>query len=260
MEIEIGKARTAGGRTGSTRSRSCRRDGPATPTTSTSRGRSTRTRSALPMMAARWTPPSRPRTAVEIGRLGGLAVPEPRGPVDPVRGPRARSTRRSPRCPTRRPPGGCRSCTREPIKEELIGRRIREIKRGRGGRAARRSRRSGSSGTRQLVLEAGLDVLVIQGTVVSAEHVSTRTEPLNLKEFIAALRPPGDRRRVRVVLDGAPPDADRRRSACSSGVGPGNACTIAGRARHRGPAGDRDRRRGGRADASTCTRPAGTAT
>ena len=35
------------------------------------------------------------------------------------------------------------------------------------------------------MLEAGLDILVIQGTVVSAEHVSTQTEPLNLKEFIA---------------------------------------------------------------------------
>ena len=38
-----------------------------------------------------------------------------------------------------------------------------------------------------VALEAGLDILVIQGTVISAEHVSTQTEPLNLKEFIAAL-------------------------------------------------------------------------
>ena len=34
-------------------------------------------------------------------------------------------------------------------------------------------------------LEAGLDILVIQGTVVSAEHVSSSSEPLNLKTFIA---------------------------------------------------------------------------
>src|SRR4030066_48971 len=36
-----------------------------------------------------------------------------------------------------------------------------------------------------LALEAGLDILVIQGTVISAEHVSSTTEPLNLKQFIA---------------------------------------------------------------------------
>jgi IMP dehydrogenase len=34
------------------------------------------------------------------------------------------------------------------------------------------------------VVEAELDLLVIQGTVVSAEHVSRRPEPLNLKRFI----------------------------------------------------------------------------
>ena len=42
----------------------------------------------------------------------------------------------------------------------------------------------------QAALDAGLGVLVIQGTVVSAEHVSTVVEPLNLKEFIASLPVP----------------------------------------------------------------------
>ena len=39
-------------------------------------------------------------------------------------------------------------------------------------------------------LEAGLDILVIQGTVISAEHVSSKSEPLNLKEFIAEVPVP----------------------------------------------------------------------
>ena len=51
----------------------------------------------------------------------------------------------------------------------------------------------------EAALEAGLDILVIQGTVVSAEHVSRSVEPLNLKEFIAALPVPGDRRRLRLA-------------------------------------------------------------
>ena len=38
-----------------------------------------------------------------------------------------------------------------------------------------------------VILDAGVDILVIQGTLVSAEHVSTTDEPLNLKEFIADL-------------------------------------------------------------------------
>jgi IMP dehydrogenase len=38
-----------------------------------------------------------------------------------------------------------------------------------------------------VVLDAGVDILVIQGTIVSAEHVSQRGTPLNLKEFIADL-------------------------------------------------------------------------
>jgi IMP dehydrogenase len=38
-----------------------------------------------------------------------------------------------------------------------------------------------------VILDAGVDILVIQGTLVSAEHVSTVDEPLNLKEFIADL-------------------------------------------------------------------------
>ena len=37
------------------------------------------------------------------------------------------------------------------------------------------------------ILAAELDLLVIQGTVVSAEHVSRTVEPLNLKKFVREL-------------------------------------------------------------------------
>jgi IMP dehydrogenase len=40
------------------------------------------------------------------------------------------------------------------------------------------------------VLAAGVDLFVIRGTVVSAEHVSTASEPLNLKQFIYELDVP----------------------------------------------------------------------
>ena len=60
----------------------------------------------------------------------------------------------------------------EPIKPELIGAAHQRDQGRRRHRRARRSRRSASSSSRKHVLDAELDLLVIQGTVVSAEHVS----------------------------------------------------------------------------------------
>ena len=61
---------------------------------------------------------------------------------------------------------------REPVKEELIAQRIREIKAEGVVCAAYALRRSVSCAITRLALDAGLDILVIQGTVVSGEHVS----------------------------------------------------------------------------------------
>jgi IMP dehydrogenase len=74
---------------------------------------------------------------------------------------------------------------------------------------------------------AGLDILVVQGTVVSAEHVSTRTEPLNLMEFIADFDLP-------VIVGGCASYSTAlhlmRTGAIGVlvGVGPGTACTTRG--------------------------------
>jgi IMP dehydrogenase len=74
---------------------------------------------------------------------------------------------------------------------------------------------------------AGLDILVIQGTVVSAEHVSTRTEPLDLKDFIAGVDLP-------VIVGGCASFSTAlhlmRTGAVGVlvGVGPGAACTTRG--------------------------------
>ena len=40
------------------------------------------------------------------------------------------------------------------------------------------------------LLAAGVEILVVQGTIVSAEHVSRAAEPLNLAEFIASMDVP----------------------------------------------------------------------
>src|SRR5215211_1113924 len=69
----------------------------------------------------------------------------------------------------------------EPVKEELIAQRIQEIKQ-HGVVAAASLTPQKVERYYELVLDAGLDILVIQGTVISAEHVSTQGHVLNLKE------------------------------------------------------------------------------
>jgi IMP dehydrogenase len=79
----------------------------------------------------------------------------------------------------------------------------------------------------ETALEAGLDILVIQGTVVSAEHVSTVAEPLNLKEFIHEVPVP-------VVVGGCASyhtGLHLMRTGAAGvlvGVGPGAICTTRG--------------------------------
>jgi len=74
----------------------------------------------------------------------------------------------------------------EPIKPELITERVRSI-RDSGVTVAVRVSPQHTLALAPVILDAGVDILVIQGTIVSAEHVSTQEEPLNLKEFIADL-------------------------------------------------------------------------
>ena len=77
------------------------------------------------------------------------------------------------------------------------------------------------------MLDAELDILVIQGTVVSAEHVSKTVEPLNLKKFIREFDIP-------VIVGGCASYSTAlhlmRTGAVGVlvGVGPGHACTTRG--------------------------------
>jgi IMP dehydrogenase len=74
----------------------------------------------------------------------------------------------------------------EPIHPDLIAERVRAIREG-GVTVAVRVSPQHTLALAPVILDAGVDILVIQGTLVSAEHVSTVDEPLNLKEFIADL-------------------------------------------------------------------------
>src|SRR5437763_4364838 len=114
----------------------------------------------------------------------------------------------------------------EPIKPELVSQRVAEIK-AEGVVAAGSLTPQRVRDHYELALEAGLDVLVIQGTVISAEHVSASVEPLNLKEFIAELPVP-------CIVGGCASYSTglhlMRTGAVGVlvGVGPGAACTTRG--------------------------------
>src|SRR5213078_3253496 len=115
-----------------------------------------------------------------------------------------------------------------PIQPELIAQRIREIK-DQGVVAAASLTPQRVRSYYETAEEAGLDILVIQGTVISAEHVSTDESrpPLNLKEFIREIPVP-------VVVGGCASYSTglhlMRTGAVGVlvGVGPGAACTTRG--------------------------------
>ncbi|MGH3762727.1 GuaB3 family IMP dehydrogenase-related protein [Actinophytocola sp.] len=76
-----------------------------------------------------------------------------------------------------------------PIRPELIAEAIKKIT-GAGVTAAARVSPQRAAELTPDLLAAGVEILVVQGTIVSAEHVSKGGEPLNLKSFIAELDVP----------------------------------------------------------------------
>jgi IMP dehydrogenase len=127
-----------------------------------------------------------PATAVELGRLGGLGVLNVEGLwtryEDPTKVLNELAELDEDAPATRR----LQEAYAEPIRPELIGERVREMRAG-GVTVAVRVSPQHTLALAPVILDAGVDILVIQGTIVSAEHVSTTDEPLNLKEFIADL-------------------------------------------------------------------------
>ncbi|MEZ2121614.1 MULTISPECIES: GuaB3 family IMP dehydrogenase-related protein [unclassified Corynebacterium] len=76
-----------------------------------------------------------------------------------------------------------------PIDEELLSARIAEV-RASGATVAVRVTPQHARELAPVVIKAGAELLFIQGTMISAEHVATGGQPLNLKEFIGSLDVP----------------------------------------------------------------------
>ena len=142
----------------------------------------------MPLVVAPMDSVVSPEIAITIGRLGGLAVLDLEGLWTRYESPEpllAEITSLDDDVATRR----LQEVYAEPIKEELIGRRIKEI-RDAGVTVAARLSPQRTAQYHKAVIDAGVDLFVIRGTTVSAEHVSGRAEPLNLKQFIYDLDVP----------------------------------------------------------------------
>jgi IMP dehydrogenase len=180
----------------------------------------------LPLLASAMDGVVSPATAKIIGRLGGLAVLNLEGIWTRFEDADAQLERIA-QLPKELATREMQAIYQEPIKPDLIRRRIEEVKAEPGVVAAASLTPQRVARYYELALEAGLDILVIQGTVVSAEHVSQTTTPLNLKEFIREVGVP-------VVVGGCASyhtGLHLMRTGAAGvlvGVGPGAACTTRG--------------------------------
>ena len=179
----------------------------------------------LPLLGAAMDGVMSPATAIELGRLGGLGVlnleglwtryEDPTPLFDEIR-----------ELDDDKATARMQQMYQEPIIPELVTARIRQMKEA-GITTAASVTPQRTESLAPAILAAELDLLVIQGTVVSAEHVSKTSEPLNLKRFIREFDIP-------VIVGGcASYQAGLHLMRTGAvgvlvGVGPGNACTTRG--------------------------------
>jgi IMP dehydrogenase len=143
----------------------------------------------FPLIGAPMDSVMSPATAVALGRLGGLGVLNLEGLwtryEDPAPCLEEIASIADPVQATRR----MQQLYAAPIKDELIGARVAEI-RAAGVPAAGALSPQNTQAYAKAVVDSGVDFFVIRGTTVSAEHVSSEAEPLNLKQFIYDLDVP----------------------------------------------------------------------
>ena len=179
----------------------------------------------LPLLGAAMDGVISPATAVKLGEMGGLGVLNLEGVFTRYENAETQLEKIS-KLSKNKATREMQEIYSRPIEPKLIAQRVEEIK-------SRRVLAAGSLTPQrvrdyyEIALAAGLDILVIQGTVVSAEHVSSNGQALNLKEFIASLPIPvivggcaSYQTALHLMRTGA--------AAVLVGVGPGAACTTRG--------------------------------
>ena len=138
----------------------------------------------LPLMSAPLDAVTAPDTAAAIARLGGLGVLNLEGlwtryddPVEVLE--EIAELRPGPEATAR-----LQQLYDHPVREDLIGRRVEQLSE--QGIAAGSLTPQKVGRYHAAALEAGLELLVVQGVAVTAQHVSgEEADPLDLREFTA---------------------------------------------------------------------------
>jgi IMP dehydrogenase len=134
-----------------------------------------------------------PEFAIELGRRGGLAVLNGEGLIGRHADVQAKVAQVIEAAAKEPEPSAAVRLLQQlhsaPLDPELLGAAVARIRDAGVTTAVRVSPQSAQALTPVLV-SAGIDLLVIQGTIVSAERVDSHGEPLNLKTFISELDVP----------------------------------------------------------------------
>ncbi|MFH1783487.1 MAG: GuaB3 family IMP dehydrogenase-related protein [bacterium] len=163
--------------------------------------------------------------ATQMGKLGGLAVINLEGIQTRYENPDQiydQIQKASPEDAT----ALVQSIYKEPIKEKLISKRVKEIK-SEGVLAAVSSIPQNAENFAMIAKQAGADIFVVQSTVTTAKHISTEYPVVNLKKFCKKIKIPVIIGNC-VTYDSA---LELMETGCAGllvGVGPGAACTTRG--------------------------------
>ena len=165
------------------------------------------------------------RFAIEMSRLGGLAVLNLEGVQTRYKNP-SEVLEKIVQTDKNEITALLQKIYQEPVQPELIGARVRQIKDG-GAVAAVSSIPQRAAEFGAIAQDAGADVFVVQSTVSTVRHISSEYKSLDLAKFCREMRIPvivGNTVGYDVTLE----IMDCGPAAVLVGVGPGAACTSRG--------------------------------
>ncbi len=179
----------------------------------------------IPFLASAMDGVVDPKFAIAMGKLGGLAVLNLEGiytRYDDCASILKDISKATPEKATEL----VQKLYTSPIKEKLIAKRIQEIKKAKVPCAVssipQKAERYGA-----LAQEAGCDIFIVQSTVTTVKHVSTKYQIVDFGKFVKKMKIPvilGNCVTYKVALD-------LMETGCAGllvGIGPGSACTSRG--------------------------------
>jgi len=179
----------------------------------------------IPFMASAMDGVVGPKFAIAMGKLGGLAVLNLEGIQTRYKDPE-KILKKIATVSANEATVLVQEIYKEPIKEELITKRVKEIKDA-GVLTVASSIPQNASRYGKLAQDAGCDIFVVQSTVTTVKHISTEYEVLDFKKFCSQMNIPvivGN-----CVSYGAA--LELMQTGCAGllvGIGPGAACTTRG--------------------------------